>query len=40
MNTLVHLRHAHVPAMPSNVPIIGNSKLPNLYLNTEHGALR
>jgi D-amino-acid dehydrogenase len=27
------------PATPSNVPIIGQSKLPNLYLNTGHGTL-
>ncbi len=27
------------PATPSNVPIIGRSKLPNLYLNTDHGTL-
>jgi D-amino-acid dehydrogenase len=27
------------PATPSNVPIIGGSKLPNLYLNTGHGTL-
>lgn len=27
------------PATPSNVPIIGRSKLPNLYLNTGHGTL-
>jgi len=27
------------PATPSNVPIIGKSKLPNLYLNTGHGTL-
>ena len=27
------------PATPSNVPIIGPSKLPNLYLNTGHGTL-
>lgn len=27
------------PATPSNVPIIGASKLPNLYLNTGHGTL-
>jgi D-amino-acid dehydrogenase len=25
------------PATPSNVPIIGKSKLPNFYLNTGHG---
>ena len=27
------------PATPSNVPLIGQSKLPNLYLNTGHGTL-
>jgi len=27
------------PATPSNVPIIGRSKLPKLYLNTGHGTL-
>jgi D-amino-acid dehydrogenase len=27
------------PATPSNVPIIGKSKLPNLFLNTGHGTL-
>ncbi len=27
------------PATPGNVPIIGNSRLPNLYLNTGHGTL-
>jgi D-amino-acid dehydrogenase len=27
------------PATPSNVPIIGRSRLPNLYLNTGHGTL-
>ena len=27
------------PATPSNVPIIGRSKMPNLYLNTGHGTL-
>jgi D-amino-acid dehydrogenase len=27
------------PATPSNVPIIGRSKLANLYLNTGHGTL-
>ena len=27
------------PATPSNVPIIGQSKRPNLYLNTGHGTL-
>jgi D-amino-acid dehydrogenase len=27
------------PATPSNLPIIGRSKLPNLYLNTGHGTL-
>ena len=27
------------PATPSNVPIIGQSKLSNLYLNTGHGTL-
>ena len=27
------------PATPSNVPVIGRSKLPNLYLNTGHGTL-
>jgi D-amino-acid dehydrogenase len=27
------------PATPSNVPIIGCSKIPNLYLNTGHGTL-
>ena len=27
------------PATPSNVPIIGRSKIPNLYLNTGHGTL-
>lgn len=27
------------PATPSNVPIIGRTRLPNLYLNTGHGTL-
>jgi D-amino-acid dehydrogenase len=27
------------PATPSNVPIVGRSKLANLYLNTGHGTL-
>ena len=27
------------PATPSNVPYIGLSKIPNLYLNTGHGTL-
>ena len=27
------------PATPSNVPLIGRSRLPNLYLNTGHGTL-
>src|SRR5215813_2529082 len=27
------------PATPSNVPIIGKTRLPNLYLNTGHGTL-
>jgi D-amino-acid dehydrogenase len=27
------------PATPSNVPIIGQSKVPNLYMNTGHGTL-
>ncbi|WP_269532442.1 D-amino acid dehydrogenase [Chitinimonas sp. BJYL2] len=27
------------PSTPSNVPIIGRSRLPNLYLNTGHGTL-
>lgn len=27
------------PATPSNVPLIGQSKLPNLFLNTGHGTL-
>ncbi|MEP6558501.1 MAG: FAD-dependent oxidoreductase, partial [Burkholderiales bacterium] len=27
------------PATPSNLPIIGRSKVPNLYLNTGHGTL-
>ena len=27
------------PATPSNVPIIGQSRLPNLFLNTGHGTL-
>jgi D-amino-acid dehydrogenase len=27
------------PATPSNVPIVGRSKIPNLYLNTGHGTL-
>jgi D-amino-acid dehydrogenase len=27
------------PATPSNVPLIGRSKLPNLYFNTGHGTL-
>jgi len=27
------------PATPSNVPIIGRSKIPNLYFNTGHGTL-
>jgi D-amino-acid dehydrogenase len=27
------------PATPSNVPYIGKTKFPNLYLNTGHGTL-
>jgi len=27
------------PATPSNVPLVGRSRIPNLYLNTGHGAL-
>jgi D-amino-acid dehydrogenase len=27
------------PATPSNVPIVGRSRLPNLYFNTGHGTL-
>ena len=27
------------PAMPSNVPLIGRTRYPNLYLNTGHGTL-
>jgi D-amino-acid dehydrogenase len=27
------------PATPSNVPLIGKTKLPNLFLNTGHGTL-
>jgi len=27
------------PSTPSNVPIIGRSRYPNLYLNTGHGTL-
>ena len=27
------------PATPSKVPLIGRSKLPNLFLNTGHGTL-
>jgi D-amino-acid dehydrogenase len=27
------------PSTPSNVPFIGRSRLPNLYLNTGHGTL-
>ena len=27
------------PATPSNVPLIGATALPNLYLNTGHGTL-
>ena len=27
------------PATPSNVPLIGRTRLPNLYLNTGHGSL-
>lgn len=27
------------PATPSNLPLIGRSKIPNLYLNTGHGTL-
>jgi len=27
------------PATPSNLPIIGHCKLPNLFLNTAHGTL-
>ena len=27
------------PATPNNVPIIGRSRFPNLYLNTGHGTL-
>ncbi len=27
------------PATPSNVPLIGQSRIPNLYLNTGHGTL-
>ena len=30
---------AELPATPSNVPIIGRSSVPNLYLNTGHGTL-
>jgi D-amino-acid dehydrogenase len=27
------------PATPSNVPLIGRTRYPNLYLNTGHGTL-
>ncbi|KAG1248185.1 hypothetical protein G6F68_013895 [Rhizopus microsporus] len=27
------------PSTPSNVPIIGRSRIPNLYINTGHGTL-
>lgn len=27
------------PATPSNVPLVGRTRIPNLYLNTGHGAL-
>jgi len=27
------------PATPSNLPIIGRTRFPNLYLNTGHGTL-
>ncbi len=27
------------PATPSNIPYIGKTKLPNLFLNTGHGTL-
>jgi D-amino-acid dehydrogenase len=27
------------PSTPSNVPLIGPTRLPNLYLNTGHGTL-
>ena len=27
------------PATPSNVPLIGRTRLPNLFLNTGHGTL-
>ena len=27
------------PSTPSNVPLIGRTKYPNLYLNTGHGTL-
>jgi D-amino-acid dehydrogenase len=27
------------PATPSNVPLIGRARYPNLYLNTGHGTL-
>jgi len=27
------------PATPSNVPLIGKTRYPNLYLNTGHGTL-
>lgn len=27
------------PATPSNLPLIGQSRVPNLYLNTGHGTL-
>jgi D-amino-acid dehydrogenase len=27
------------PATPGNVPLIGKTRLPNLYLNTGHGTL-
>ncbi len=27
------------PATPSNVPCIGHTKIPNLYVNTGHGTL-
>lgn len=33
------MRLPHRPRTPSNVPIIGRSKLPNLFLNTGHGSL-
>ena len=27
------------PATPSNIPCVGRTKYPNLYLNTGHGTL-